>query len=295
MKRRAVAAATDEHLQAPELESLPRIVEAGQPFACAPTWVGAVAKAGVILVATVGLLALLVNNDPTVSTAIAQTAPGVASVLLLKAEDPAFTPISRRELAGGTSAPTVTAAPTSTATPSVATATTATTASSLWEAARIGSISSLESFVAAGGDLDARDEEVGSTPMIEAVWHGHEDVVKYLIKHSADIDKKDLTKNSPLHWAAKTGREDILELLLDEDVSLNAKNEKEETPLHMGVHFQQIEAVRLLLKAKGINMNEVNKHGRTPLDMSKDTVKGTRIKELLKRYGAESGSKGRRM
>lgn len=197
--------------------------------------------------------------------------------------------VSRRELASGTSAPTVSASPTITAAPS-ATITSAPTqipARTLTEAAKIGSVSAAQTYLNAGTDINSQDED-GSTPLVAAAWHGNLEMVKFLISRGADVEWADKSGLTPLHVAAKQGYEKVLEKLLSKDPDVNIKNHKRESPLHIAAHFQQLETAEVLLKQRHIKVNAHNEHGRTPLDMCKDTIKGESIKKLLRKYGGKT-------
>eukprot|EP00854_Cymbomonas_tetramitiformis_P023302 gene23302-28198_t len=197
--------------------------------------------------------------------------------------------VSRRELAGGTSAPTISAAPTITASPSgiVTSVPTQIPASTLTEAAKIGSVSAAQTFLNAGTDVNSQDED-GTTPLVAAAWHGHLEMVKFLISRGADVEWADKSGFTPLHVAAKQGYEKVLEKLLSKDPDVNIKNHKRESPLHIAAHFQQLETAEVLLKQRYIKVNAHNEHGRTPLDMCKDTIKGESLKKLLRKYGGKT-------
>jgi len=63
-------------------------------------------------------------------------------------------------------------------------------------------------------DPNVKDNE-GATPLHNAAWRGHLDVVKLLLEHGADPNVKDNAGNTPLHNAARRGRLDVVKLLLE--------------------------------------------------------------------------------
>eukprot|EP00854_Cymbomonas_tetramitiformis_P019389 gene19389-23181_t len=136
------------------------------------------------------------------------------------------------------------------------------------------------------GNLNTFDPDTGATPLTIAIWHAQYGMVQWLISKGADVEWKDKSGMSPLHVASKEGHQDILELLLEQDLDINVKNRKHESPLHIATHFQQLEAVKILLKSDGIKVNAINEHKHTPLDQCKVTVKGMKIRKLLRKYGA---------
>ncbi|KAK5011575.1 hypothetical protein LTR28_012892 [Elasticomyces elasticus] len=80
--------------------------------------------------------------------------------------------------------------------------------------------------------LDERDEE-DQTPLLWALWKGHEAVVKLLLDTGkAEADSKDQRGRTPLWRAAEEGHEAVVKLLLDTDkVEADSKDEDSSTPL----------------------------------------------------------------
>ena len=58
---------------------------------------------------------------------------------------------------------------------------------SLWEAAMFGKIEAVKRHIAAGTDLNAKDEW-GTTPLHYAAIEGHKEVVELLIAEGADVN-----------------------------------------------------------------------------------------------------------
>ena len=62
------------------------------------------------------------------------------------------------------------------------------------------------------------------------------------------------------------------------------------TPLHEAVSMLEVEIVRLLI-AKGANVNAINSHGETPLDVSPLYNKHSEIVALLRKHGGKRGKR----
>jgi len=81
------------------------------------------------------------------------------------------------------------------------------------EAARTGNIEAVKQHLAAGTDVNAKDED-GVTPLHMAANRGHKEVVELLIANGADVNAKGMTGWTPLHYAAVSGRKEVAELLI---------------------------------------------------------------------------------
>jgi len=64
----------------------------------------------------------------------------------------------------------------------------------------------------------------GETPLLRACQRGHENIVKYLVEHGANVNIK--TYTTPLKVACENGNERIIKYLLEHGADINDK-EKE--------------------------------------------------------------------
>ncbi len=80
---------------------------------------------------------------------------------------------------------------------------------SLWEAAMFGKIEGVKRHIAAGTDLNAKDEW-GTTPLHYAAIEGHKEVVELLIVKGADVNPKGKYGNTPLDLADDKETVDLL-------------------------------------------------------------------------------------
>jgi ankyrin repeat protein len=74
--------------------------------------------------------------------------------------------------------------------------------------------------------------------MHKAVANHHKDVVDLLLANGAEVNAKDKSDWSPLHYTA-VGYQDIAELLLARGADANAKNRTGATPLHLATQNGQ--------------------------------------------------------
>jgi TonB family protein len=106
-------------------------------------------------------------------------------------------------------------------------------------AARKNHIEIMELLIAHGADVRARDF-YGFTPLHHAAAWGGKESVELLLAHGADVnDAKNRVGQSPLHYAISPGREDVIALLIDHGADINAKDVNLETPLHLAVKLAE--------------------------------------------------------
>jgi ankyrin repeat protein len=94
---------------------------------------------------------------------------------------------------------------------------------SVHEAAFFGDLKTIEGHIAAGSDLNVKDE-YGSTPLNIAITFNKEAVAKALIEGGADLSITTTDGSSPLHSACFFGRTEIVKALLKKGVNQQAKN-----------------------------------------------------------------------
>ncbi len=89
------------------------------------------------------------------------------------------------------------------------------TKEALWAAARTGDVKELETLLAKGADVNAKNE-IGISALWLAASKGHFEAVKVLLKHKADVNVRDgIWYQTPLTSAASRGLIDMARVLLD--------------------------------------------------------------------------------
>ena len=129
---------------------------------------------------------------------------------------------------------------------------------SIHDAANGGNIEAIKQYLAAGTDVNAKDEE-GATPLHYAATKA---VAELLITKGADVNAKGGYKNgTALHFAAAVGHNELVALLIANNTDVNAKIElgeyKGETPLD----YAKGETVDLLRKHGGKTAEELKVAG----------------------------------
>ena len=82
----------------------------------------------------------------------------------------------------------------------------------IWEAARTGNIEAVKQHLAAGADVNAKDE-LGGTPLHHTVVAGLDEIAELLIAKGADVNAKDDDDKTPLDWAIENNRTETIDLL----------------------------------------------------------------------------------
>ncbi|MBH05973.1 MAG: hypothetical protein CMJ20_06595 [Phycisphaeraceae bacterium] len=151
-------------------------------------------------------------------------------------------------------------------------------------AASSGGDEIVDMLMEADADADAKDHH-GRTPLYEAVAAGGVSCVHRLLGKGAYSDAADKDGDTPLHAAVRIGSEPIARALLTAGAKINASDEQDRTPLHLvainadhgvanNASDAQVTASRKksmmlakLLVTRGANVNALDRHGDTPLDL----------------------------
>lgn len=174
-----------------------------------------------------------------------------------------------------------------------------------------------------GAQVEVRDKETGSTPLLTAALLNKTEVCKLLIKSGANVNVTDSLRNTPLIWAAshhnkalvrlfvgkgadvnavgsfgwgqwtplfaalndRDNDPDIIEMLLSRGATVNAPGVPPGwTDLTIAIEWDMPIIVRILLK-QGVDINQRTSDGLTPLKLAKE--KGNpEIIQLLEHAGA---------
>ena len=185
---------------------------------------------------------------------------------------------------------------------------------SIDHAAKDGNIQALKQHLAAGTDVNAKNDD-GVTPLIQAAYRGHKEIAELLIKKGANVNAKDHNGETPLdvaegetadllrkhggktsawlkadesiHIAVEAGHIEAVKKHLVAGTDVNVKTISSEfTPLDSAAYFGQTEIGELLI-AEGADVNAKDHNGETPLDWSINQ-KYTSITDLLRKHGGKT-------
>ena len=110
------------------------------------------------------------------------------------------------------------------------------------DAARKGDIEAVKQHLAAGRNVNAKDDK-GRIPLHRAAREGHTEVAELLIANGAYVNAKDKEGKTPLYHAARWGHKNTTALLIAAGADVNAKDDKGRTPLDRAVGYTEIIAL----------------------------------------------------
>jgi ankyrin repeat protein len=125
----------------------------------------------------------------------------------------------------------------------------------------------------------------GFTPLGAAATVGDRELAEALIAHGAKISDTS-TGETPLHAAIAERHADVAELLIRKGADVNARNMSQLTPLHfLGVHMHDPKLAELLIQ-QGADVNAREQAGHTPLEGAV-RAGNAEVAEVLRRHGGK--------
>ena len=113
-----------------------------------------------------------------------------------------------------------------------------------------GATDKIAALLAAGADINAREERYGMTALMDAASGNRLEVVVLLLSAGADVHVRDTTfGQTALFWAAGGGYVEMIGELLKAGAEVDTRSKVGSTPLMEAACESQVEAVRALLAA----------------------------------------------
>ena len=136
---------------------------------------------------------------------------------------------------------------------------------SIHKAAEAGNIEAVKQHLAAGANVNAKDED-GATPLHLAYENGNGEVVKYLVEKGANLNAKTKGGQTLLHIAAYEGRNKTIELLVKKGAEVNplitlTGSFNGMTPVDFAIRQNKLKTVDLLRKHGGKTGDELKAAG----------------------------------
>ena len=86
------------------------------------------------------------------------------------------------------------------------------------------------------------------TALMKALEYGYFEIVKYLVKHGADVNARDNTNKTALMYASKWGQLEMVKCLVEHGADINTKDIDDKTALKYAFENHFSEIVRYLAK-----------------------------------------------
>ena len=134
-------------------------------------------------------------------------------------------------------------------------------AKALHRAAAAGDIEAVKQHLAAGTDVNVKDED-GWIPLHYATANDHKELAELLIAKGANVNAKSDEGGTPLHYAAIKGHKELAELLIANGADVNAKTLADDTPLDWTILNEQLKTADLLRKHGGKTGEELKAEGK---------------------------------
>jgi ankyrin repeat protein len=149
-----------------------------------------------------------------------------------------------------------------------------------------GSVDSVALLLAHGARLNELESQTGATPINEAAFLGHTNVVRYLIQFHPDLATPDKRGYAPLENAIRSGKEESALLLLEAEPEAQATK-------YMDAAIRKGEsAVVAALLHHGAVANDPLPSGLTPLDVAA-SAGSTKVVQVLLENSADPNLSGK--
>jgi hypothetical protein len=124
-------------------------------------------------------------------------------------------------------------------------------------------------------DVEARQgaRKDGFTCLISAIMYGCLDICRLLIEKGAQMEAKDSSDWTPLHYAVIYCRIEIARLLCDRGADIEARDCSGRRPLHLAASCGRNSVVKELIEVRNADINARTDSGRTALRLARDNGK----------------------
>ncbi|HEX4133968.1 MAG TPA: ankyrin repeat domain-containing protein [Bryobacteraceae bacterium] len=159
------------------------------------------------------------------------------------------------------------------------------------DAAWNGNLDAAAILIAHGARLNEPDTQTGATPVNEAAFRGHTELVRYLLRFGPDVTIADKHGETPLDNAIRLGKEDSALLLLQAQPAAQRTPEFVGKTMEAAIGKDQALLVQALLH-QGIDVNQALPSRYTPLDAAAFGG-ASKVSRMLLDNGADPNAAGK--
>ena len=134
----------------------------------------------------------------------------------------------------------------------------------LMVAARTGNVEIVNSLLAHGANVNAKESAHGQTALMWAVAEKHPEAAKLLIEHGSDVHARSASGFTPLLFAAQQGDVESARTLIEAGANVNDAVPEDGSALVVATHSGN-EPLALFLLEKGADPNATDAYGITAL------------------------------
>ena len=132
-----------------------------------------------------------------------------------------------------------------------------------WEAARLNNVETLKKLVPSKVNPNAKRISEANhchSLLMCAAAHGSEECAKYLLESGANVDMKNFSGFTALHWAAFTNKVETLDTLIRFGADVEERTSDGKTAVHIAAYKGNREFIEAIVK-KGADINAVDSNG----------------------------------
>lgn len=127
-------------------------------------------------------------------------------------------------------------------------------------------VASIEYWLAKGLNIDAKDNKLGYTLLMHAVFDRRECAFRFLLDKGANVNAQDNDGNTPLHLAVAIDHAGLVNCLVQaNNINVNARDGGRNTALHLAIKLGHVDVANRLIQAKNIDLDIKGEDNRTPL------------------------------
>lgn len=150
-----------------------------------------------------------------------------------------------------------------------------------FRAAYSGQTEVVRTYIENGVDPNAiNDDGIEMTALMYAASNGKVEVIKYLLTHGADINRRKKSGATALMLAANSNNEDAVNILLESGAEPNIRDKMENTALIFAVMRENQSIIRILSN-KGLGLEQRGIFRRNPLVLAAARGKLNSVRTIL--------------